>query len=318
MHHAITLEALRVLDAIDKKGTFNAAAEALFKVPSALSYTIAKLESDLNIKLFDRTRQRARLTAAGRLLLERGRDLLQAASVLEDAVQQVESGWETELRIAKDSILPLEPLLQQVKAFYQLDKRVVVKISEEVLGGTWDALITGRCHLALGASGELPKGLFEYHRLGEVEFLFAVAREHPLRMLQGAVDAAAIRAFPTVVAADSSLTAPARSTGLLESRQTLRVANLAAKIQAQVMGVGVGFLPRHLITRELASGELAVLECAIPRPKAPVYLAWRKDCSGRALAWFLEACQRVDWLATPDVATPDVATPDVATPSALG
>jgi len=40
MRHAITLESLRVLDAIDRKGSFGAAAEMLFKVPSALSYTV--------------------------------------------------------------------------------------------------------------------------------------------------------------------------------------------------------------------------------------------------------------------------------------
>ncbi|MCR6653611.1 MAG: LysR family transcriptional regulator [Cellvibrionaceae bacterium] len=176
MRHTITLDALRVLDAIDKKGSFNAAAEALFKVPSALSYTVGKLESDLGINLFDRTRQRAQLTSAGRLLLDKGRELLQATDALEEALRQLESGWETQLRIAKDTILPLAPLLQQVDAFNQLDRRVALHITEEVLGGTWDALVAGRCDLALGASGEAPKGLLEYRLLGEVDFVFAVAK----------------------------------------------------------------------------------------------------------------------------------------------
>lgn len=295
MHAAITLDALRVLDAIDRKGSFGAAAEALFRVPSALTYTVQKLESDLGISLFDRSRQRAQLTAAGRLLLEQGRQLLLAASALEESVQQVGSGWETQLRIAKDTILPLAPLLQQINAFNQLDKRVEISIAEEVLGGTWDSLVAERCDLALGAAGELPKGVFEFRLMGEVEFVFAVAPNHPLCLHKGPVDAAAISAFPTIVAADSSLTAPARSTGLLESRQTIRVASAPAKIQAQMMGVGVGFLAAHMIKRELAQGSLVALECSVPRPKAPLYMAWRKENKGKALAWFIEACGRVDW-----------------------
>jgi len=295
MHHAITLDALRVLDAIDRKGSFGAAAEALFKVPSALSYTVQKLESDLNINLFDRSKQRAQLTAAGRLLLEQGRQLLQAASALEEAVQQLESGWETQLRIAKDTVLPLAPLLQQLRAFNLLDKRVAITIGEEVLGGTWDALIAERCDLALGASGDLPKGIFEYRLMGEVEFVFAVAREHPLCLHQGPVDAAAIAAFPTIVVADSSLSSPARSSGLLESRQIIRVANASAKIQAQALGVGVGFLAAHMIQAELDSGELVVLDCSVPRPNIPLYLAWRKGNKGKALAWFVEACLAANW-----------------------
>jgi DNA-binding transcriptional LysR family regulator len=296
MHHAITLDALRVLDAIDRKGSFGAAAEALFKVPSALSYTVQKLESDLGINLFDRTRQRAQLTAAGRLLLEQGRQLLQAANAIEEAVQQLESGWETQLRIAKDTVLPLAPLLQQINAFNLLDKRVAITISEEVLGGTWDALIAERCDLALGASGDLPKGIFEYRLMGEVEFVFAVARDHPLCLHNGPVDAAAIQAFPTIVVADSSLSTPARSSGLLESRQIIRVAHADAKIQAQMMGVGVGFLPKHLIQQELLRGELIELDCAVPRPNIPLYMAWRKNNSGKALKWFVEACARTNWL----------------------
>lgn len=295
MHHAITLEALRVLDAIDRKGSFGAAAEALFKVPSALSYTVQKLESDLGINLFDRSKQKAQLTAAGRLLLEQGRQLLQAANAIEEAVQQLESGWETQLRIARDTVLPLAPLLQQISAFNQLDKRVAITLSEEVLGGTWDALITERCDLALGASGDLPKGIFEYRLMGEVEFVFAVAREHPLRFHKGPVDAAAIAAFPTIVIADSSLSSPGRSSGLLESRQIIRVANAAAKIQAQILGVGVGFLPKHLIGDEIARGELAILDCSVPRPNIPLYIAWRKNNSGKALQWFAESCCTANW-----------------------
>jgi DNA-binding transcriptional LysR family regulator len=296
MRHAITLDALRVLDAIDRKGSFGAAAEALFKVPSALSYTVQKLESDLGINLFDRTKQRAQLTAAGRLLLEQGRQLLQAANAIEEAVQQLESGWETQLRIAKDTVLPLAPLLQQINAFNLLDKRVAITISEEVLGGTWDALIAERCDLALGASGDLPKGIFEYRLMGEVEFVFAVAREHPLCLHKGPVDAAAIQAFPTIVVADSSLSTPARSSGLLESRQIIRVAHADAKIQAQMMGVGVGFLPTHLIQQEIQRGDLVVLACAVPRPNIPLYIAWRKHNSGKALQWFVEACEKTNWL----------------------
>jgi DNA-binding transcriptional LysR family regulator len=295
MHHAITLEALRVIDAIDRKGSFGAAAEALFKVPSALSYTVQKLESDLGINLFDRTKQRAQLTAAGHLLLEQGRQLLQAATAIEEAVQQLESGWETQLHIAIDAILPLAPLLQQINAFNQLDKRVAITISEEVLGGTWDALIAGRCDLALGASGDLPKGIFEYRLMGEVEFVFAVAREHPLCLHKGPVDTAAISAFPTIVMADSSLSSPGRSSGLLESRQIIRVANAAAKIQAQVLGVGVGFLPTHLIQDEIELGNLVVLDCSVPRPNIPLYMAWRKNNTGKALEWFANSCNEVIW-----------------------
>lgn len=299
MRYVLTLESLQAIEIIDKKGSFAAAAEALFKVPSALSYTISKLESELNIKLFDRSKQRAVLTPAGRLVLQQGSKILQAARELENSVHQLESGWEMTLRIALDTVLPLRPMLELVRRFQDLNKQVDLDLHEEVLGGTWDALIHDRCDLAIGASGDLPKGIFECVKLADVEFVFAVSKDHPLRNVQRPLDSEDIDSYPAVIAGDSSIVLPGRTSGLLAGQQSIRVANMAAKVQAQMTGVGVGFLPRHLIQRELEEGELIALTCKVPRPEVPVYLAWRKHYEGKALYWFASQCQAVDWLAAP-------------------
>ncbi|MDX1654422.1 MAG: LysR family transcriptional regulator, partial [Candidatus Competibacteraceae bacterium] len=96
----LTLDALAVLDAIDRRGSFAAAAAELTRVPSAITYTIQKLEHDLGVAVFDRSGHRARLTPAGRRLLEEGRQLLRAAGDLERSVKRVATGWETDLCIA--------------------------------------------------------------------------------------------------------------------------------------------------------------------------------------------------------------------------
>lgn len=295
MRHAISLEALRILDAIERKGSFGAAAEVIHKVPSALSYTVNKLEADLAVNIFDRSGQRAVLTPAGRLLLDEGRHLLAAAERLELLIKQLETGWEPVLRIARDTILPMAPLLGVLGQFNQLDKQVEISLSDEVLGGSWDALVAGRCDLTLGAGGELPRGHFEYRTIGEVEFVFAVAAGHPLTQRTLPVDQAAIRDLPTVVVADSSRSLPGRSSGILEGRHTIRVASMQAKLDAQVLGLGVGFLPKHLAEPALHNGSLIALPCSIPRPNMPAYMAWRKDNKGLALQWFVQACAYVPW-----------------------
>ena len=49
----LSLESLEVLDAIERKGSFAAAAHEMGKVPSALTYVVRKLEEDLDVLLFD-------------------------------------------------------------------------------------------------------------------------------------------------------------------------------------------------------------------------------------------------------------------------
>src|SRR5690606_11145023 len=138
----LTLEALHILDTIDRKGSFAAAAVALDKVPSALTYSVRKLEDDLDVLLFDRRGHRAKLTSAGLELLNEGRHLLRAADELEQRVKRTASGWESELRIVVDAIIPFERMLPLIEACDQHSGGTQLRISSEVLSGTWEALVS--------------------------------------------------------------------------------------------------------------------------------------------------------------------------------
>ncbi len=50
------------------------------------------------------------------------------------------------------------------------------------------------------------------------------------------------------------------STGVLETRSTVHLNDFAAKKAAILEGLGYGWLPEHLVTRELRRGELKALK----------------------------------------------------------
>ena len=283
----LSLDAIAVLDAIDRKGSFAAAAGELHRVPSAITYSVKQLEEALGIDLFDREGHRAVLTPAGKELLAEGRRLLQAAADLECRVQQVAKGWESELRIAVDTVVRVEKLYRLLQDFYHEDAGTRVRISSEVLGGTWDALASGRADLAIGASGEPPAGRsYATRLLGRVEMVFAAAPFHPIIDEPRPLDDAAVRRHRAVSVADSSRLLPPRTVGLLSGQDTLTVPSMEAKAAAQVAGLGVGFLPRWIAEREAAAGRLRVLEVAGQRPSGDLLIAWRPGQEGRALKWF--------------------------------
>ncbi|MEH6355719.1 MAG: LysR family transcriptional regulator [Marinobacter sp.] len=58
-------DALTTIHLIARSGSFAVAAERLNRVPSAVNYTVKKLEEKLGFALFDRSGHQARLTAAG-------------------------------------------------------------------------------------------------------------------------------------------------------------------------------------------------------------------------------------------------------------
>src|SRR5690554_1888329 len=200
MHTAITIDALKVLDAIDRKGSFAGAASELFRVPSAISYTVQKLEEDLNVSIFDRSGHKAVLTSAGRYLLEEGRSLLEAAENLAHTTRQVAQGWETRLRIGFNSLLPAECLFPAIQDFHQLGVPVDVQISEEVFAGAWDALQSRRVDLIIGADNiSKPAGNFTSHLLGIMDFVFAVSFDHPLAEAKNPLTEDDICRFPAAV-----------------------------------------------------------------------------------------------------------------------
>jgi DNA-binding transcriptional LysR family regulator len=297
----LTLDALEVLDAIDRRGSFAAAAIELDRVPSAITYTVRRLEDALDMLLFDRKGRRARFTPAGRELLERGRALLAEAAAVEQRVQRVATGWESELRIAVDTIVPLARVWPLAGRFYaECQARDAahtrLRLSQEVLGGAWDALAEGRVDLVLGAPGDAPPGGgYRARLMAEVPMVFVVAARHPLAAAPEPLPEAAILPHRVVVAADSSRRLPPRTVGLLSGQDTLTVPDLPSKLAAQVAGLGCGAMPWYLAADDVAAGRLVVKTLEVPRAPSRVHAAWREARPGRALAWWIDAIAVSDW-----------------------
>ncbi|MBL8428428.1 MAG: LysR family transcriptional regulator [Dechloromonas sp.] len=295
----ISLDLLLILDAIERRGSFSAAAASLHRVPSALSHAIAKLESELGITLFLREGRKATLNEAGRTLLDDGRHLLRAASELERRVQRIADGWEAEIRIALDAVIPIENIFPLLKRFYAASCGTQIRISGEVLGGTWDALATGRADLAIGAPGDPPSrsGIATRLLCTHTDFVFAIAPDHPLASWEGDIPASELLHHRAVVVADTSQELDARTVGLLEGQDVLRVTDIRSKLAAQRAGLGIGHLPRWLAEPELAAGRLVKKTLGTPRSTFPLHLAWRSQRTGKALQWFIEELANDDVLA---------------------
>lgn len=285
----ISLDALQVIDAIDRKGSYAAAAEELHRVPSALSYSVQKLEQDLDVLVFDRRGHRAQLTEAGRELLEEGRHLLRAAGELECRVKRVATGWETELRIAVDTVIAVPRLFPLIEAFYAEGSGTRIRITGEVLGGTWDSLASNRCDLAIGTSGEAPPGGgYGSKLLGWRDHVYAVAPSHPLAGVQGPLRREQILAHRAVAVGDSSRSLAPRSVGLLTGQDVLTVPDMATKAAAQVAGLGSGYLPSGIAVPLARAGKLVIKETEDAGTAGNMYYSWRTADRGKALKWFLK------------------------------
>jgi DNA-binding transcriptional LysR family regulator len=304
----LTPQALLLMQTVEREGSLAAAARALDVVPSALTYRVRQLEDELDVLLFDRSSRKASLTAAGRELLIEGERILAELDAVANRVKRVATGWEPRLTIAVDSLISQRVIFELCERFYELDSPTQIKLTAHVMSGTWEALAFGEADLALGGvmdqSASATSG-FDSRTIGEVEFAFAVAPHHPLAQASEPLSDELIRHHRAVAVADTAIRKQGITVGLLAGQSVLTVPTMQAKIDAQLRGLGCGFLPVCMVHQYIAVGQLVVRRTVRPPRSAKVTYAWRtaadtrqrqakeqRNPQGKALSWWLAALEQ--------------------------
>jgi DNA-binding transcriptional LysR family regulator len=261
-------------------GSFRSAAIQLNRVPSAISHAIGGLEAQLKVELFDRSGHKPRLSPAGATLLADVRGLLLKVDIVRARASGLGQGVELEIVLALDPQFPLPPLCRALGAMHHRYPTVAFRILSTPLGASIDALLEGRCNLAIS-------GIDPVHPAVELESLLAVRRAavvsacHPLAKLEEQqLDGATLSDHVQIVVEDSSERTRDRDFGVV-SPLRWRVADNLTKHALIAAGMGWGSLPLWMIDRELQAGILVRLPVAAFREGGETvvqsYLARRAD-----------------------------------------
>ena len=286
MQSPITLEALHILDAIERRGSFAAAANELNRAPSSLSYQIQKLEQDLDMMIFDRSGHKASFTDAGRLILERGRTILSAAEKLVNDATLLANGWELDITLAFDGIIPVANFFPLVDALGNVSKTRIC-LQEEILAGSWESLATGRADLLICPKiDSLPQEV-KSERLGSMSLIWVAASDHYVHRRRGEFDEQARQKYRVIAIADTAREQPAMSINILEKQPRLTVSNFNAKCQALVEGLGIGTLPIQTAQPLIASGQLKKISGSADK-HIDIVMAWRRNTTGEAKSWCIQ------------------------------
>ncbi|ELD1798262.1 LysR family transcriptional regulator [Vibrio fluvialis] len=286
MQSPITLEALHILDAIDRRGSFAAAANELNRAPSSLSYQIQKLEQDLDIMIFDRSGHKANFTDAGKLILERGRAILSATEKLVNDATLLANGWELDITVAFDGIIPIANFFPLVEALGNVSK-TRIRLQEEILAGSWESLATDRADLLICPRIEtLPQDV-KAETLGEMEMVWVAASNHYVHKRTGEFDEEARQKYRAIAIADTARDQPAMSVNIIQKQPRLTVTNFNAKCQALANGLGIGTLPKHVAEPLIAEGKLKKIEGS-QGSKMEIIMAWRRNKIGEAKSWCIQ------------------------------
>ncbi|MBT9474463.1 LysR family transcriptional regulator [Polaromonas sp.] len=292
LRSAFTPETIELIEAVHRNGSMAAAARELGVVPSALTYRIRQVEDALDVLLFDRSSRQARLTEAGKELLREGTRLLVELDAMANRVKRVATGWEPQLTLAVDSVISRTTLMELCEAFFALEPPTRLRIREEALSGTLEALTSGQADLAIGVALDpaLNKSV-QSKPLGSLHFIYAVAPHHPLADAPEPVTDAMLMPHRAVAVADSVQRGSGVTVGLLGGQDIFTVPGMQEKLDAQLRGLGGGFLPEYLARPHIAAGRLVQKRMERAVRQIPMSYAWRRTGGGRegrALNWWLQ------------------------------
>ncbi len=286
MQSPITLEALHILDAIDRRGSFAAAANELDRAPSSLSYQIQKLEQDLDINIFDRSGHKALFTEAGKLILERGRAILQASEKLVNDATLLANGWELDITVAFDGIIPISNFFPMVDTLAEVSS-TRIRLQEEILAGSWESLNTGRADLLVCPSLDTLPQEVKAEKIGKMSMIWVAATEHYVHKRSGEFDDSAREKYRIIAIADTAREQPALSINIIQKQPRLTVTNFTAKVEALTAGLGIGTLPRQIALPLIEKGVLKQIEGTEEQPM-DIILAWRRNTMGEAKSWCIQ------------------------------
>lgn len=288
----LTPEALGMIDAVNRNGSMAAAARELRLVPSAVTYRVRQLEDALDVLLLDRSSRQAKLTEAGKELLREGNRVLNELDAIANRVKRVATGWEPQLTLSVDSIISRSTMMELCAAFFALTPPTRLKLREEALSGTLQALTSGQADLAIGVTLELGTSQDLHSKvLGNTRFVYAVAPHHALATAREPITDSMMRAHRVVAVADSVQRGNGLTIGLLGGQDVFTVPGMLAKLDAQMRGLGAGFLPEYLARPHIDAGRLVEKKVS-QRPRVVrVSYAWRA-ADGKALQWWLNQLDR--------------------------
>ena len=288
----LTPDALSMLQAIEAAGSFAAAARVLGLVPSTLTYRVRQIEDALDVLLYDRSSRQAKLTEAGAELLREGARLLAEIDAVANRVKRVATGWESQLTIAVDTIISKATIMELCESFFSMAPPTRIRLRDETLSGTLEALTSGQADLAIGVGPDAANATGVHSRpLGSVTFVYAVAPHHPLANAPEPLSDETIRKHRAVAVADSVQRGGGLTFGLLGGQDVFTVASMQAKLDVQLRGLGGGNLPRCMADAYIETGRLVVKKTERPQRQVAIGYAWRATKAtgqGRALQWWLE------------------------------
>lgn len=199
------LASLSAFIAIAETGSFSLAGERLHLTQPAVSKRLASLESQLDVRLFDRLGREISLTEAGRALLPRAYQILNVLDDTRRALINLNGDVSGRLSLATSHHIGLHRLPPLLRAFTRAYPQVNLDIRFLDSEVAYDEVLHGRAELAVITLAPQTAEPISARKVWDDPLDFVVAPEHPLAQKRD-ISLADIAGYPAVFPGGNTFT----------------------------------------------------------------------------------------------------------------
>ncbi|MBZ9861494.1 LysR family transcriptional regulator [Mesorhizobium sp. CA12] len=271
------LHDLRCFDAVARRGSFQAAAQALHRTHPSVFAAVARLEEQLGLRLLDRSGYRVSLTDEGRLFHARAQLTIREFEHLRTYAGQLASGEETMLRLVMGDVCPRPRILGLLSCFFAERPRTRLHLDYEAIGGPVERLMDGEANLVFHRANPSDPHL-ERINLCEVAFVPVVAPGFLPFDPRNDVTPEAMRPFTQCVIRDTARRPSSENFFVIDGAHSCSVPDHMMKKELILHGLAWGHLPDWLIEDDLREGRLiSIAGRHIPGRSETVAAVRRRD-----------------------------------------
>jgi DNA-binding transcriptional LysR family regulator len=290
MLDGVSSDQLRTFIAAADEGSFSAAGRRLKRAQSVVSQTLANLEGQLGLKLFDRSARSPVLTEQGRALLSDARIVTGGMELLKTRAKALAGGLEPELSVVVDAMFPVVMLISSVAAFQARFPATALRLYVDAWSGVLEPVLNGRCSVGIMGLHTIPP-LLTRERLLTVNVAVVVSPRHPLASHTAPIPAAVLAEYIHILHTDRADLSSAQQFGPLFPR-TWFLSHLGDKLAFLRAGLGFGGMPLTMVEADLASGALVQIRPEGTPPEGFAIGMSAVYCTdsppGPAARWFID------------------------------
>ncbi len=192
-------------------------------------------------------------------MLEGARTVLESARRLDIVAAELRGGWESELHVVIDGVVPLAPVLEALKRFGDRGLPTRVQLEVEYQSGVAARFERSQADLMLLIEFEGSPHL-DSIAVPPLDVLLVTNPEHPLAGRTAVERTDLLRHAELVVKDSSPDYAEAPREAWFGSAHVVHFTDFHSKRLALLSGVGFGWMPDHLVRDDLASGALVMVD----------------------------------------------------------